>query len=143
MEVGSWKGRSTHALLTGGAKITAVDTFQGSDDAGDLTNSLAKKEDIYATFMNNVGDFPNLEVIKMSSEEAKKKLGGKKFKAIFIDALHTYEGVKKDIELWKDSATHVLMGHDYCKEWPGVVKAVTECLGAPDKIEGSIWIKYM
>ncbi len=143
-EVGSWKGRSTHALLTGGAKITAVDTFQGSDDLGDLTNSLAKKEDIYATFMKNVGDFPNLEVMKMTSEEARKKVGDKKFKAVFIDALHTEEGVKKDIELWKDSATHILMGHDYCKEWPGVMRGVDAAMGRkPDFIEGSIWGYYL
>ena len=145
LEVGSWKGRSTHALLTGGAKITAVDTFQGSDDLGDLTNSLAKKEDIYATFMKNVGEFKNLEVMKMTSEEARKKVGDKKFSSIFIDALHTEEGVKKDIELWKGNATQVLMGHDYDpKTWPGVVRGVDAAMGRkPDRIEGSIWIYYM
>ena len=68
----------------------------------------------------------------MTSEEAHEQLKDRKWDMIFIDALHTYEGVKKDIELWKDNATVILSGHDYTPGWPGVVKAVDESVGKPD-----------
>ena len=141
-EIGSWKGRSTHALLTGcSGKVTAVDHFEGSNDAKDETQKLAKKEDIYSTFLKNVGHFNNLEVVKLSSKEASEKLNDRKFDMIFIDAEHTYNGVKQDILAWKDKATKIICGHDYCSSWPDVIKAVDEVLGKPDEVYGSIWVK--
>ena len=37
-----------------------------------------------------------------------------------------------------------ICGHDYCPGWPGVIKAVEEKLGKPDKtfLDGS-WMKKM
>jgi len=142
LEVGSWKGRSTHALLTGcKGEVTAVDHFQGSADILDSTNKRAKVEDIYGEFLKNVGSFKNLKIEKMSSERASEKLKDEKFEMIFIDGEHTYEAVKKDIELWKGKCTKFLCGHDYTTSWPGVMKAVDETLGKPDGIVASIWYK--
>ena len=143
LEIGSWKGRSTHALLSGcKGTVTACDTFKGSDDVKDLSYKIAKQENIKDQFIKNVGHFNNLEVLEMTSEEANKPMV--QFDMIFIDALHTYEGVKKDIELWKDRATKILCGHDYDPvAWPDVVRAVDECLGKPDEVHGSIWVKYL
>jgi glycosyltransferase involved in cell wall biosynthesis len=143
LEVGSWKGRSTHALLSGcKGTVTAVDTFKGTDDEGDLTNSIGKKEDIYAQFQANVGHFKNLEVFKMTSEEAAEKFKDRKWDMIFIDANHTYEGVEKDIEMWKDKATIIISGHDYCPAWPGVMKAVEEHY-KDVTVHDSIWSKIV
>lgn len=140
-EIGSWCGKSTHALLEGGAVVTAVDHWKGSGE-GDLTEAQAKNEDIYAEFTKNVGHFPNLKVLKMSSEEAASLVGDSD--VVFIDGTHTYEGVKKDIELWRYHANYVLCGHDYDPvNWPGTVKAVDEMLGKPDKVVDSIWVKYL
>lgn len=143
LEIGSWKGKSTHALLSGckNGKVTSVDHFLGSKGQKMVVEDGSGKS-IYDQFMSNVGHLGNLEVCKMSSEEAAKKLRGKKFDVVFIDGEHTYEGVKRDIELWKDSATKIISGHDYCETWPGVVKAVDEAFG---KVEvcGSIWYKIL
>jgi hypothetical protein len=62
---------------------------------------------------------------------------------VFIDAGHTYEEVKSDIEVWQPVANKVICGHDYCDAWPGVVKAVDEAFGKPDKVVGTIWVKYI
>jgi precorrin-6B methylase 2 len=62
-----------------------VDTFQGSDDEQDATNSIAKQENIYEQFMANVGHFENLRVLKMTSAEAAEQLKDEKFDLIFID----------------------------------------------------------
>jgi glycosyltransferase involved in cell wall biosynthesis/SAM-dependent methyltransferase len=141
LELGSWKGRSSHALLSGCKGIvTCVDTFQGSADPKDWTNDLAKKTDIYKEFMKNVGHFKNLEVLRMTGEEAASLCKDRKFDMIFIDAGHTYEEVKKDIALWRDKATVILSGHDYTNAWEDVKRAVDECLGEVNLCE-SIWSK--
>lgn len=141
LEIGSWKGRSTHAILSGcKGEVVAVDHFRGSAQPGDATNWMAKQEDVYKEFMQNVGHFTNLKVIKATSKEAKELLGDKKFDMIFIDGEHSYESVKEDIALWKDNASIILCGHDYCSPWPPVMRAVDESI-AKDGVVGSIWYK--
>jgi hypothetical protein len=144
LEIGSWKGRSTHALLSGcPGTVTAVDHFQGSAQVGDHTNYLAKVEDVYGQFQQNVGHFENLKVMKMSSDEAKKALGDTKFDMIFIDGGHLFEEVLNDIKLWKSNASIILCGHDYSHQaWPMVVEAVMEGLGKrPDGVVDTIWFE--
>ncbi|MHA1482503.1 MAG: glycosyltransferase [Candidatus Heimdallarchaeaceae archaeon] len=54
-EVGSWKGRSTHALLTGcKGKVTAVDHFNGSAQKGDRTHSEKATDEVYLTFFPKI-----------------------------------------------------------------------------------------
>lgn len=63
-----------------------------------------------------------------SSAFAESVQTGSKFRMIFIDGDHTYEGVTQDIF----SLVNLLRGdgiicfHDYCKEFPGVLKAVNK-----------------
>ena len=141
LEIGSWRGRSTHALLSGcKGTVTAVDTWQGSSDPGDFTYSLAKKSDVFAEFQKNVGHFPNLEVLRMSSAEAAKVCESRKFDMVFIDATHTYEGVCDDIKAWKDNAALILAGHDFTQTWIGVQRAVRDSIGEPDEVVDTIWV---
>jgi len=118
VEIGSWKGRSTHALLSGcHGLVYAVDTFKNS------TN----KKDSYNDFIRNVEHFENLRIYRMKSLEAAKKFKDKSIDMVFIDADHSYEAVKSDIEAWLPKTKKLICGHDYDpKEWPGVVKAVNE-----------------
>lgn len=152
LELGSWKGRSTHALLTGNSKIeggtvTSVDTFGGSSDVRDFTNHLAKQEDIYGTFMKNVGHFPNLKVHRMTGVEGSKLYPDQHFDMVFIDAGHTYEEVKEDIACWapKVKKGGLLAGDDYLPNtWMGVCQAVDEyCGGKPDGVVGKLWYKQL
>lgn len=55
---------------------------------------------------------------------------------VFIDAAHDYANVAADIDAWlpKVRAGGIIGGHDYCLEFSGVIKAVTERF---DKIE--VW----
>jgi len=135
-EVGSWKGRSTHALLSGcKGQVTAVDHFKGSrsDDKTHMGQP-------YPEFKKNVLGFNNLTILKEESVKAAKKVG--KFDMVFIDAGHTYEDVVKDIRAWKGKANVLFCGHDYCDEWPGVKKAVDEEIG-PVQVVGSIWCQWV
>jgi glycosyltransferase involved in cell wall biosynthesis len=143
-EIGSWKGRSTHAIATGcPGQVTAVDTFAGSQDERDETLWRAKQSDVYAEFLVNTSGLKNITVVKKESSDAAQYFPEKSFDMVFIDAEHTYEGVKKDIRNWKDKAKIVLCGHDYSSGWPGVMQAVDEELGGPDEVHGSIWVKWL
>lgn len=143
LEIGSWKGRSTHALLSGcKGLVTAVDHFKGSEGE-DVQHAEAKAEDlpVYKEFMQNVGHFPNLRVLKMSSKEAKEVLKDEMFDMIFIDGGHRFADVLEDIKLWLPNAAVILCGHDYTYQyWPEVTQAVAAGLGKlPDGVVCTIW----
>ena len=140
-EIGSWKGKSTHALLSGGkATVTAIDTWKGSDDENDLTNTEAKLSNILEDFKSNVGHFENLVIHQSDSIEAASTYADKSFDMVFIDANHTYEAVKADIEAWLPKTKNIISGHDYDeKAWPGVVQAVNNTFGKPTEVVDSIW----
>lgn len=143
LELGSWKGRSTHALLSANkAKITAVDTWKGSG-VGDLTNTMAKEEDVYEVFKKNTEGFTNLTINRKTGVEAAKDYPDRSFDCIFIDAGHTYEEVKEDIAAWLPKAKKMICGHDYMPGWPGVIKAVDEAFGKPDGVCDTIWYKEL
>lgn len=61
---------------------------------------------------------------------------------VFIDAAHSYDMVFRDIKAWKDKCK-IIMGHDYHENHPGVIKAVNEMFGKPDKVVGSVWLKRL
>ena len=144
-EVGSWKGRSTHAPLSGcKGSVTAVDTWEGSQDPNDWTHDLAKKIDVFDEFKKNVGHFQHLKTIRGKSAEVAKTIPDKSYDVVFIDAGHTYEEVKEDIRAWKSKAKIALCGHDYFDTvWMGVCRAVDEELGGPDEVHETIWVKWL
>ena len=55
---------------------------------------------------------------------------------VYIDALHTYDGVKSDINLYKSKIKlgGFICGHDYDNNWKEVIRAVDETLGKPEYI---------
>jgi len=142
VEIGSWKGRSTKALLSGTNGIVyAVDHFLGSKGEEEQ-HKEAKGDTIYNQFISNVGSYPNLRVLRMLSEEAVKQFKDNSVDMVFIDGEHTYETVKKDIELWLPKAKKIICGHDYCDSWPSVKKAVEEKFN-DFCICDSIWIENL
>lgn len=143
-EIGSWKGRSTYALLTGNKEgtVTAIDTWKGSSDPTDKTHG----RDVFEDFKNNVGHFTNLVVNRKSGVDAAQDYEDKSFDMVFIDAGHTYEEVKEDIKTWlpKVKKGGILCGHDYHpQKWPGVVKAVDEVFHKVDGVVDTIWYKLI
>lgn len=136
LELGSWKGRSTRAIMDNihpEGKITCVDTFAGN--VGTDLIGMAEKEDIYGTFIRNLSPYSGtdrLKVIRCSTSEILENIDpSTKFDFIFIDADHSYEEVRKDINncLPLLSADGIIAGHDFSKHWPGVIQAVRETFG--------------
>jgi hypothetical protein len=138
IELGSWKGRSTHALASGcKGTVYAIDHWKGSNK--DLTRELASKEDVYSVFKENMKKFNNLTVINKNIEDAVGDVP--EADMVFIDAEHNYEAIKRDIITWLPKAKKIICGHDYSLTFPGVVNAVTEIIGEPDGVVGTIWWK--
>lgn len=123
VEIGSWKGRSTKTLLEScKGTVYAVDHWNGTTT--DISGDLAKAEDVFKEFMENVGSYQNLKIIKSSSVTAAESFNGKKVDMVFIDAGHTYEECKEDIEAWLPKCTKFISGHDY--SYDSVKRAVDE-----------------
>lgn len=135
-EIGSWKGRSTFALLSAcKGPVYAVDHWKGSKDEVYGPHAEAVTGDVFNQFMQNVGHFPNLKVRQKSSLDAIPLVPN--CDLVFIDGSHDYDSVAADIKAWRPKARKILCGHDY--NWPGVKQAVDELVGEVRTV-GSIWI---
>jgi hypothetical protein len=144
-EIGSWKGRSTVALLEGcRGPVLAVDNWTGHDPSSNgILEREADRENVYEVFRRNTSEYDNLRTFRGNSADV-ASLGGcpAEFDMVFIDAEHTYEGCKADIAAWLPKAQRLICGHDYSPEWPGVMQAVKEIIG-PVRTVGTIWYKEL
>jgi len=138
VEIGSWMGRSTDALLAGcKGTVWAIDHFRGSKTERESEHKKAKEEDISKIFLKNVGHHKNLKLLKMDSSEAVKRFEDKSVDMVFIDGGHTYEEVKADIKAWLPKAKNLICGHDYDGD---IKRAVNEVFGKVHAF-GFIWRK--
>lgn len=137
VEVGSWKGKSiaylaVEALNSGkNIQIFAVDTWLGTPGISDHYNDAhVQQGNLFDLFQNNIKDLKNVIPLRMTSEQASKVFANQSVHAVFIDADHSYESVKKDIELWYPKVTPggIISGHDcaYPPEQNSVSRAVHE-----------------
>jgi len=147
IEIGSFVGESTVMFAQHFKEVIAVDPFlEGYDDA-DPTSYLFEFKNVYQTYLERTGDHKNITTIVSTSTDALDQLKGSKYDFIYIDGLHTYDGVKTDIinylPLVKTGG--VIGGHDFTRAIPhlvGVYEAVNEIFGIPDKVfKDNSWIK--
>lgn len=133
VELGSWMGRSAAYCvveLMNRNKLGSfycVDTWQGSDSIENHPVVLANRA--HHTFLKNIAPIRHLVTdINGDSSSAANKFENTSVDFCYIDALHTYEGVKKDLEAWwpKIRPGCRFGGDDYTKGWPGVCQAVNE-----------------
>lgn len=144
LEIGSYKGESAFMFASLGIfkEIHCIDPFNGDEEANDVF--IENWDNVKEEFEVNTRYFNNITLHQGFSYDLVKNFEDNYFDFIYIDGNHDYENVKRDIELYLPKTKHLIGGHDYQKEWPGVVKAVTEVFGIPDKIypDGS-WVKLI
>jgi hypothetical protein len=95
----------------------------------------------FMAVMNHYGD--RLKLIEKPSLEAAESVEDGLLDLVFIDADHSYEGCKADIDAWRPKLRPGgwLMGHDYCTEsFPGVVQAVKEMVPDATLHEDFVWM---
>jgi hypothetical protein len=139
VEIGSWCGKSTHALLSGCTGVVyAVDTFKGSLSEIESVHVRAKTEDIYAEFKKNVGRFSNLFTFNMESIKAATYFADKSVEMVFIDGDHAYPQIMQDIKAWFPKHTKIFCGHD--RGQGGVPVALHDCGIGWVEGPGSMWM---
>lgn len=148
VEIGSYMGESAEifAQVLPNSKIICIDPFEGKFDDLDPC-SYDNYSDVEKQFDLRISKYPNIVKMKGYSTDFQIECD-----AIYIDGRHSYEGVKEDILHWKPFVKSIISGHDYYLEnteiyrtnphIQGVIKAVQEVLGLPDKTYSDCsWIK--
>src|SRR5262245_41244809 len=79
-----------------------------------------------------------VEQVRMDKSEFYRAYDGPDPALVFLDAVHTYEETKLDIQWARRVRASIICGHDYCKRFPGVIRAVDE-FGRPAQLRGSLW----
>jgi predicted O-methyltransferase YrrM len=161
VELGCYKGKSTSFIVTEiinqnrDVLVFAIDSFEGATESNDLKEVEAYKgiDNIQESFNKNLTPimkylstnhlpYSRLMVNKNYSDIAAENFKDNSVDVIFIDAGHSYESVKKDIEAWlpKMKKGGIMAGHDYWA-WEGVRKAVNEEFRQVDRVENDCWFK--
>lgn len=146
IEIGSYIGESTSVFASYFGKVVSVDPFENDYDANDLACQHADFKDVYNKFLENMQSFDNVKNIRKKSDDAIVDLKEEKYDFVYIDGMHTYDQVKKDIINYKDliKSGGFIGGHDYSNYWIDVVKAVNECLEKPDEtFQDTSWVKKL
>ena len=151
-EIGVWKSHTTKRILkreTGLEEYWAIDPW----DTEFACSRTEKRRDEKSWFLMHwycctlMMYFPQLKVVKMTSEQASTIFPDGYFDMVYIDAVHTFEHMDADIGFWlpKVRKGGIIGGHDYGgKRWTGVKEAVDKWFGEENiKVWDidEVWIK--
>jgi len=155
VEIGVYEGRCLRKCLRDTEANKIIKEYWGIDPYKHLPHylkldkshrSLGKRtedfwKNLFIKTLRYTCFFPQLKIIKLTSEEATKIFTQRNyfpngyFDLVFIDAEHTYDALKKDINLWWPllRSGGIICGHDYHGKYgaryPGVKQAVDEIFG--------------
>jgi len=123
VELGCYAGESTLPFAKHFSSVIAVDPWRGMPH-------------VEAAFTEKLRPFPHVVKMKRTSAQAAGDIADASLDFVYIDADHSFESVTEDIQLWlpKLKPGSFIGGHDYRETDPGVVRAVDEVLGPPDRV---------
>ena len=103
-EIGAWKGESAVIASNYFKKITSIDPYPNEN------MSVVREE-----YLKNTKHIQDCTLIEQTSDTAVKLFDNMSIDVLYIDGDHTYEGCKKDVELWwpKLRVGGLFSGHDY------------------------------
>jgi hypothetical protein len=82
-----------------------------------------------------------VEQVRQDKHAFFKSYAGPPPSLVFLDAMHTYEETKRDIEWAISAGAKLIAGHDYWATFPGVIQIVDEH-GGPRQLGGSVWVLH-
>lgn len=138
-EIGVYLGYYSRVLLDNipGLQLYCIDTWNN--------NTSRKRAFEYAC--EDLGRYPGANIIRGTSVESAKQFEDGSLDFVFIDADHSYEAVKQDLEAWypKVRKGGIVSGHDYFESPRGsvqVIPAVNEFVEKHNhKLELTEWDK--
>jgi len=146
VELGSWKGRSTHALASGCEGIVfAIDHFKGTEYERATTMKEALEGTIKQQFLKNTSALDNVCCCEGDTAKAAVAYGeaaNNPIDMLFVDADHSYQAVKGELLAWWRVPRKLLAGHDRYEA--GLPRIISELLLAGVKIEpGPGWLWFI
>jgi predicted O-methyltransferase YrrM len=145
IEIGSYVGESTLMFANHFKEVISVDPYVNDYDLNDMACHHAPFDKVYEQFIRNTLSIPNIKSIKETSENAFSILKDQQWDMVYIDGLHTFEGVSYDIEHYKSiiKPGGFVCGHDY--GWGNVRHAIGLLLD--DKVDATFkdasWAKQI
>jgi hypothetical protein len=118
-EIGVFKGVLSDKLynMLNPSELYLIDLFSGIMDSGDQDGNNFEKYDLDISYSDLINKYKstNITILKGYSYELLSSFDDNYFDMIYLDGDHTYEGVKKDLEVSykKIKNNAFIMGHDY------------------------------
>ena len=97
-----------------------------------------EKQHLTSRLLREATESLQVEIVAMDKDRYYAAYDGPPPAMVFVDAIHTYEQTKIDIEWAQKAGARMICGHDYSAQWPGVMQIVDE-LGGPQELVGSLW----
>lgn len=139
VEIGVLFGHTTNLIATlarADRSIIAVDNFRWNPFG---LSPRAHREFLQRS-LNYVITHRRTQLVDMDSKAFFETFSGERPSMVFIDADHSYEGVKADIQAAIAMAIPVIAGHDFSDQHPGVKKAVLEAFGSEVLVYDTVWV---
>jgi hypothetical protein len=138
VEIGTLIGRTTVEIALADDtrhKIITVDNYSWNPWALNPSQHRATTQQVLR-YLQATG---RLEIIDADKADFFKQYTYQSPALVFLDAWHTYEETKKDIEWAKSVGASLIAGHDYSDQFPGVKQAVDE-FGGPQRLVERMWV---
>ena len=136
IEIGTLFGWSTRVMVLYKApemELVTVDVYKW--------NPLALSSENHFTITSSILEESkrkyNVKQFRKDKAEFYRSYSGPEPALIFLDADHSYEETRNDLEWATKHSRALICLHDYRSEWPGVIQAVNE-VGGPHRIEGTL-----
>ncbi len=146
VEIGSFFGCSTVYMAVEIINSGKYIKFDSIDNWGFKWNLDGNIVDVYERYLENIKPVKNIiNVVKGKSVDMSKYYKDNSLDFVFIDADHTYTGVKDDVLNWYPKVKNdgIIAGHDYIKDYNGVIEAVNDFFGKENVIPRKwSWLVY-
>lgn len=145
IEIGSYIGESTTIFAEHFGEVISVDPFIDDYDKNDEACNYAPFNEVYHQFLRNTMGYSNIKSIRQTSDKAFELLKEHKWDLVYIDGLHTLDGVWYDVSHYKTLIRKggYISGHDY--GWGNVRHTIGQLL--EDKVDSTFqdgsWIRQL
>lgn len=140
-ELGVRRGEFTTTLVRDNPllKMVCVDIWNNDKSL----NETHKHDENFKLFIKNAWDYKDrIAILRELTSTAYKKIKDNSLDFIFIDATHTYNALKNDIELWspKVRSGGIISGHDFHLSFDkgGIIRILIEKYGKPFRYSESV-----